>query len=96
MTLQAIKVVEAAESEARENPITMTPAIRLALGWLLLDRVAEYWQASEFMRRLKSPPDPSNGPQANYCRQRDMGIYLEAWRREVRRRDGEGQNTVSD
>lgn len=92
MTLQAIRVAEAAAKEAQDHPIAMTPAIRLAMGWLLLESVAQYWQTEAFTNRLTTPPNPSNGPQAEYCRQRDMTIYLEAWHREVRRRDRESRS----
>ena len=95
MTLHAISVVEATRQDAQDGPVAMSPAIRLALGWLLFDRVAEYWQAQEFMHRLRNPPDPANGAQADYCRRRDLSIYVEAWRREVRRRDSESRNTAS-
>jgi len=68
MTLQAIRIVEAAEREAQEQPVAMTPAIRLALGWLLFDRAAECWQAQAFTLALGSEPDLSYVVQADYCR----------------------------
>lgn len=70
-----------------EAPTPLTPADRLAIGWLLFVGVAERWQADRWAKALTEPGD---GGMAEYCRERDMTIYLNAWRRVVQDRDRAG------
>jgi hypothetical protein len=93
MNAHALVVLEAAQSEAQDGPIKATPAVRLALGWLVLSGVAERWQVSSFCNALPKPPtqpDPHVRWTFDYCRQRDMEIFLGRWRINAReRRPGE-------
>jgi hypothetical protein len=41
MDAHAVVVLEVAQAEAQAEPIKGTPAVRLALGWLVLSGVAE-------------------------------------------------------
>jgi hypothetical protein len=61
------------------------------LGRLILDRVAELHQAQRFVKAMASQMD-AVGTIAGYMRQTEMYQMLEAWRREVRRRDWESQD----
>lgn len=65
-------------------PTELTPADRLAIGWLLFVGVAERWQADRWAKALT---EPGEGGMADYCRERDLAIYLNAWRRVVADRD---------
>jgi len=89
MAAHAIAVLEDAERAAQGAPVALTPAYRLAIGWLVLDGLANRMQAERFTRALTTPPNPSHGPQAEYMRTTEMDQMLEAWRREVRKRDRE-------
>ena len=46
MTLLALRVLEQAYLDAEQEPRPQTPATKLALGWLLLEGIAELHQAA--------------------------------------------------
>jgi hypothetical protein len=74
----ALAVLEAARERGLDQPTPLTPADRLAIGWLLWDGIAERWQADKWAAALTRP---GHGGMADYCRERDLTIYLNAWRR---------------
>ena len=80
----AIAVLEAAAEEAQAGPIDAQPAVRLALYWLLVSRVAEVWQARSFWEALTEPLPQVAGGEPHflsvYCRTRDMALCLDRWR----------------
>lgn len=88
LSLQAIRVLEEAYAAGENTPIALTPAIRLALGWLIYDNIAEVWQAEVLVKALTNPPNMSIGESAGpYCRQRDIYTAIAAWEREINVRD---------
>jgi hypothetical protein len=83
----AIAVLEAAEAEAQAAPIEAPPAVRLALSWLLMSRVAKPWQVRSYWEALTGAVEDENGQPrwlSVYCRKRDMSVMLERWRADVR------------
>lgn len=85
MNIQAIEVLDAAKGEAEPAPIKGTSAVRLALSWLVLNKIAEIWQVDRFWEAMtKTPP----GGMADYVRHRDMQIYIDRWRKVA---SGEGR-----
>jgi len=83
MNSHAIAVLEAAQVEAQDEPIEATAAVRLALAWLVLNGIAEVWQAISFHEALTKAParaEPHLRWSFDYCRRRDMNIMLERWR----------------
>jgi hypothetical protein len=93
MNAHALIVLEAAEAEAQVEPIKASAAVRLALAWLVLNGVAERWQVISFYNALTKPPawpDPHVRWNYDYCRRRDMEIFLERWRINARKR-GSGE-----
>ena len=83
MNDHAIAVLEAAQTEAQDGPIDATAAVRLALAWLVLNGVAEVWQATSFYKAMTKPPARQDSYvrwNFDYCRRRDMDILLERWR----------------
>lgn len=83
----ALAVIEAAVQRGFDAPTELTPADRLAIGWLLWAGVAERWQADRWAKALT---EPGTGGMADYCRERDLAIYLNTWRRTVQDRDRAG------
>jgi hypothetical protein len=89
MNAHALAVLEGAQAEAQAEPIEASAAVRLALAWLVLNSVAEVWQAISFYHAVtKAPdrPDPHVRWTFDYCRQRDMEIFLDRWRINARER----------
>ena len=82
----ALAVLEAAHHRGVEAPTPLTAADRLAIGWLLWVGVAEQWQANCWAKALTTLGD--HGMDA-YCRERDLTIYLNAWRRNISDRDAQ-------
>lgn len=80
----ALAVLEAAHDRGIEAPTPLTAADRLAIGWLLFVGVAEQWQAEFWAKALTTLGDHGMD---GYCRERDLTIYLNAWRRVVQDRD---------
>ena len=82
----AIAVLEQAFRDADVEPMPQTPATRLAIGTLLRLRIAEIHQAERFVEAMTTSLDMP-GTVAGYMRHTYMDQMLEAWRREIRRRD---------
>ena len=83
MTRHALDILKSAQEEAAVDPVRGTPAMRLALSWLVMDGVAEAWQATSFWLAATKPPEAPDRPLALYVRQRDMQIYIDRWERVV-------------
>lgn len=76
MNRHAIEVLDAAREAAKDKPIKPTPAVRLALSWLTLNKIAEGFQVERYWEALtKTPPHGM----ADYVRDRDMQIYIDRW-----------------
>lgn len=89
LCMQALRVLEQAAADAKEAPIAVTPAIRLALGWLIYDGLAEVWQAETFVTGLTTMEDPDRlgvGP-AKVIRSNNILLPLAAWQSNVKARD---------
>jgi hypothetical protein len=83
MNRHALAVLEAAQADAQAEPIQVPPSVRLALAWLVLNSVAEVWQALSFYEALTKPPirpEPHLRWTYDFCRRRDMQIALDRWR----------------
>lgn len=79
----ALAVLEVAEASAHDGPIEPQPAIRLALSWLVISKVAKLANAIEFWNLLtQSTTDPDRWID-HYTRRRDLRIYLRSWKREA-------------
>ena len=87
MTQHALAILDAAVKEAESGPIEPTPAIRLALSWITVQGLTEPWQVDEFWHWLRHPVEDPTQPQAEYCRQRDLRLPVEAWRRIAQERE---------
>src|SRR5436190_21616989 len=48
LTRHALAVIARAVEDAQAGPIKPTPGIRLALGWLSFQRLAEPWRVEQF------------------------------------------------
>lgn len=78
MNMHAIEVLEEARLGAEAGPIKGTAAVRLALSWLSLNKVAEGWQVDSYWAALTKPPTAHG--MAAYVRTRDMKICVDRWR----------------
>lgn len=83
MNIHAIAVLEDAAQKAEIEPIKPTPAMRLALSWLTLNRVADRWQVDAFWTAATKPYKNPDDPHADYMRNRDMRIMIDAWKRKI-------------
>jgi hypothetical protein len=90
MAQHAFEVLETAFKEAEQHPIENTPAVRLAIGWLVLDGLANRMQAERFVKAMTTQGDV-RGTVEGYMRYTEMSQMLEAWKREFRARDWKAQ-----
>lgn len=84
MAIAAIRVLE--EAAQATEPTPLTPAVELALDWLVFDRIAEDHQAGRFVEALTTQLDAA-GTVSGYMRSTNMEQMVATWKAEVRRRD---------
>jgi len=80
MNVLALNILANAATRARYAPIERTFAHRLALAWLVHNRISTPWQAHDFWERIGSDPKGA-GPHTDYCRTRDFRITFRGWHR---------------
>lgn len=80
----AVEILEAAERDAKDEAIRPGVEVRLALSWLVVNRIAEVWQADLFWKALTIPPLVPDVGMSAYCRRRDMFTAIGAWKRKAK------------
>lgn len=70
----AIEILEEASAAARKVPIKPTPAVRLALAWLSINRVVTRDEIDAYWGCLTRPPQPNDND--GYCRSRDLTVFI--------------------
>lgn len=80
----AVEILEVAERNAKDEAIRPGVEVRLALSWLVVNRIAEVWQADLFWKALTIPPLVPDVGMSAYCRRRDMFTAIGAWKRKAK------------
>jgi hypothetical protein len=70
----AIEVLSEASAAAGKVPLKPSPAVRLALAWLSINRVVTRDEIDAYWVCLTKPAQPADND--GYCRSRDLTMFV--------------------